>query len=159
MVRRKSPQAPPPSDAETAEHMRRLAELFAEHTRQDGYAFDWDPAFMHHLDNYCTEFAASKPAPEAVHSVIMGAGAYLGEMIVRHCGWAWVYCTNENAAAVESPEGLRGYPHNKVAKRIHDGAEHDLESFFKYAVTGEAPRGTTARVVKPSWWQRLRSKS
>jgi hypothetical protein len=152
-------QGSPPSDAETAEHMRRLAELFVEHTREDGYSFDWDPAFIHHLDNYCTEFAAAKPPGEVVDSVIMGAGAYLGEMIVRHGGWAWAYCTMQNAAAVESPDGLRGYPHHKVSKRIHLGSEHDLEAFFKYAVTGEVPYGTTAREVRPSWWQRLRART
>ncbi|WP_143082222.1 hypothetical protein [Nonomuraea wenchangensis] len=159
MVRRKSQQEPPPSDAETAEHMRNLAELFVEHTRENGYSFDWDPAFIHHLDNYCTEFAASKPSPEAIHSVITGARACLGEMIVRNSDLTWVYCTDENAAAVESPEQLRGYPHNEVAKRIHNGAEQDLEAFFKYAVTGETQRRTTARVSKPSWWQRLRSRA
>ncbi|GLW10305.1 hypothetical protein Misp01_54330 [Microtetraspora sp. NBRC 13810] len=42
--------------------------------------------------------------------------------------WMRVYCTTENVAAVESPEGLRGYPHNKVAKRINNGTEHDLEA-------------------------------
>ncbi|MED7927878.1 hypothetical protein SMD20_26705 [Nonomuraea sp. LP-02] len=129
MVRRKSQQEPPPSDAETAEHMRNLAELFVEHMRENGYSFDWDPAFIHHLDNYRTEFAGSKPPPEVIHSVIMGAGAYLSEMIVRNSDWTWVYCTDENAA-VESPEQLRGYPHDKVAKRIHNGTEHDLEAFL-----------------------------
>ncbi|NUW37624.1 hypothetical protein HTZ77_40410 [Nonomuraea sp. SMC257] len=155
----KAQQDPPPSDAETAAHMRDLAELFVEHSRADGYSFDWDPAFIHHLDNYCTEFVAAKPSPEVTHSVILSAGAYLGEMIVRTCGWRWVYCTNEKAAAVESPDGVRGYPHNKVAKRIHEGTTHDLEAFFKYAATGEAPRGSAARVTKPSWWRRLRSRS
>ncbi|TYB69849.1 hypothetical protein FXF51_06735 [Nonomuraea sp. PA05] len=139
--------------------MRSLAEHFVEHTREDGYSFDWDPAFIHHLDNYCTHFVTSKSSPEAVHSVIMSAGAYLGEMIVRNSDCKWVYCANENAAAVESPAGLRGYPHNKVAKRIHNGYVHDLETFFKYAVTGEAPRGSIARVSKPSWWQRLGSRA
>lgn len=159
MLRGKSQQEPPPSDAETAEYMRRLAELFVEHTREDGYSFDWDPAFIHHLDNYRTEFAASKPSSETTDSVIMGAGAYLGEMIVRNSDWTWVYCTTESAAAVESPDGLRGYPHDKVAKRVDNGTEHDLEVFFKYAVTGEAPHGTTAQIIKPSWWQRLRSRA
>ncbi|MFD8531377.1 hypothetical protein ACFV0L_28545 [Streptosporangium canum] len=139
--------------------MHSLAERFVEHTREDGYSFDWDPALIHHLDNYCTEFATSKPSSEVTHSVIMGAGAYLGEMIVRNSDWTWGYCTIESAAAVESPEGLRGYPHNKVAKRINNGTEHDLEAFFKYAITGEAPHRTTARIIKPSWWQRLRSRA
>ncbi|SDI55468.1 hypothetical protein [Nonomuraea jiangxiensis] len=158
-MRSKSPQKPPPSDAETAEYMRSLAERFVEHTRADGHFLDWDPAFIHHLDNYCTQFAASKPPPEVIHSVIMGAGAYLGEMIVRNAAWTWVYCTSESAAAVESPDGVRGYPHNKVAKRIHNGTDHDIEAFFKYAMTGVVPHGTTARVIKPSWWKRLRSRS
>ncbi|GAA2996243.1 hypothetical protein GCM10017559_15930 [Streptosporangium longisporum] len=139
--------------------MRSLAGHFVEHTREDGYFFDWDPALIHHLDAYCTEFAASEPSPEVTHSVIMSAGAYLGEMIVRNSDWVWAYCTVENAAAVESPQGLRGYPHNKVAKRIDNGTEHDLQAFFTYAVTGEVPHGTTARVIRPSWWKRLRSRA
>lgn len=159
MGSRKLQQEPPPSNAETAESMGRLAKLFIEHTRADGYSFDWDPAFLHHLDNYCTEFADSKPHPGVTHSVIMGAGAYLGEMIVRNSDWTWVYCADQNAAAVESPGGVRGYPHDKVAKRIHKGADHDLEAFYKYAVTGAAPPGTTVRVIKPSWWHRLRSRN
>ncbi|MFG3437642.1 hypothetical protein ACGF0J_10405 [Nonomuraea sp. NPDC047897] len=159
MLRRKARQDPRPSDAETAEYMRSLAELFVEHTREEGHSFDWDPAFIHHLDNYCSEVTASRPSPEAVHSVIMGAGAYLGEMIVRNSDWTWVYCTDQNAAAVESAEGLRGYPHNKVAKCMHDGPGHDLAAFYEYAVTGQTPHGTTARTVKPSWWQRLRSRA
>ncbi|MET8862718.1 hypothetical protein ABZW11_07140 [Nonomuraea sp. NPDC004580] len=149
----------PPSDAETAGHMRELADVFVAGARAEGFAFDWDPAFIHHLDNYCAAFVAARPAPEVVHSAIMGAGAYLGEMIVRNCGWSWVYCTDQRAAAVESPEGLRGYPHNKVAKRIHEGSEHDLAAFFTYARTGEAPHGTTARTSKAPWWRRLRSRA
>lgn len=70
-----------------------------------------------------------------------------------------MYCTTENAAAIESPNGLRGYPHNKVAKRIDNGTRNDLEAFFKYAITSEAPHGTTARITKPCWWQRLRSRA
>jgi hypothetical protein len=27
--------------------MRKLAELFVEHSREDGYTFDEDPAFIH----------------------------------------------------------------------------------------------------------------
>jgi hypothetical protein len=156
-MRKDLQQEPPPSDAETAEYMRNLAELFVEHTREDGYSFDWDPAFIHHLDNYCSEFAAAKPPAAVTHSIIMSAGAYLGEIIVRNSAWTWVYCTVHDKAGVESPEGLVGYPHDKVAKRIQHGPQHDLEAFFKYAVTGEVPHGSTARIVKPSWWRRLRS--
>jgi hypothetical protein len=155
----RGPRREPPSDAETAEHMRGLADGFVERARAEGFALDWDPAFLHHLDNYCAAFVATKPAPEDAHEVIMGAGAYLGEMIVRNCGWSWVYCTDQRAAAVESPDGLRGYPHNKVAKRIGQGPAHDLAAFFAYARTGEPPHGTAARVSGPPWWRRLRSRA
>lgn len=144
------------SDAETADVMRRLVEIFVEETRKDGYSFDWDPAFIHHLDNYMLEVAASDPPPDVKHSVIMGAGAFLGEMIVRHAGWSWSYDRKAVEATVVSPDGLIGYPHSKVAKRIEFGAEHNLEAFFTHALTNEAPHGTTARVYKPSWWRRLR---
>ncbi|MFG1694401.1 hypothetical protein [Nonomuraea sp. NPDC049309] len=155
----RGPRRKPPSDIETAERMRALAEAFVERARAEGFALDWDPAFLHHLDNYCAAFAATEPAPEDAHEVIMGAGAYLGEMIVRNCGWSWAYCTDERAAAVDSPDGLRGYPHNKVAKRIRQGASHDLAAFFAFARTGDPPHGTTARAVRPPWWRRRRSRA
>ncbi|MBB5075282.1 hypothetical protein [Nonomuraea endophytica] len=134
--------------------MRWLAEVFVEETRKDGYSFDWDPALIHHLDNYLLEFVASDPPSDVKHSVIMGVGAYLGEMIVRHAGWSWSYDRKGSEATVTSPDGLVGYPHSKVAKRIEFGPEHNLEAFFTYAITGEAPHGSTARVYKPSWWKR-----
>ncbi|WP_214318695.1 hypothetical protein [Nonomuraea sediminis] len=159
MLGKNRQQGPVPTDAETAEFMRHLAETFVEATREDGYAFDWDPAYIYHLDNYLSEFAAQNPPPDITHSVIMSAGAYLGEMIVRNSSFVWVYHEAENAAAISNPEGIIGFPHNKVAKRVHQGNEHELEAFFKYVVTGEVPHGTTVRTMKPSWWQRLRSRA
>lgn len=134
--------------------MRNLAERFVEHTREDGYAFDWNPAFLHHLDNYCDEFAASVPPGEVMHSVITGAGAYLGEMLVRNGGGTWAYSVQESAACVDMPDGGRAYPHNKVSKRITRGAEHSLETFYQYVTTGSALPGTTVHQLEPSLWRR-----
>ena len=142
------PQGLPPSDAETAEYARELAELFVEHTREDGYAFDWDPALIHHLDKYCGEFAAQKPPQEILDSVIISAGAYFGEMIVRNGEGVWAYDVEQSAACVDMPNG-RNWPQNKVAKRILQGPQHDLAAFYKYVTTGATPVGVTTRVIKP----------
>lgn len=43
--------------------------------------------------------------------------------------------------------GLRGYLHNKVAKRLEQGSEHSLFQFYWYALTKETLPGTNVRVM------------
>ncbi|MGI5268795.1 hypothetical protein ACQEUU_06570 [Nonomuraea sp. CA-218870] len=121
--------------------MRELAEIFVAHTREDGYAFDWDPACVHALDHYCAAFAAGRAPADVTHSVITGAGAYLGELLVRTRGWRWRYDSGRRAAIVESPDGRRaGCPYDQVAERVRQGDPHDLAAF--YASTAGLPAGT-----------------
>jgi hypothetical protein len=63
----------------------------------------------------------------------------------RHGGGRWSYDPELRAAVVEMPNGLVGYPHNKVAKRLDQGAEHNLFQSYWYAVTRDLPPGSQVR--------------
>ncbi|MEU7820286.1 hypothetical protein [Catellatospora sp. NPDC049133] len=136
-----------PSDAETAKAMRGLAEAFVSASAEDGRALGWDSTEASRLDDLCDAFLATDPPAEYRHSMIMGMGAYVGELMVRHGGGRWAYDANERAAVVEMPNGLRGFPHNKVAKRLDHGREHDLFTFYWYGLTRDVGPGTTIRTM------------
>lgn len=79
--------------------------------------------------------------------MIMSMGAYLGELLVRHGDGHRAFDPEESAAVVEMPNELRAYPHNKVAKRLDHGPEHNLFQFYWYGLTKETPPGTNVRVL------------
>jgi hypothetical protein len=62
--------------------------------------------------------------------------------MVRGGGGQWTYDSKERAAAVDMPNELRAYPHNKVAKRIELGAVHSLAPYYHYSLTRELPSGS-----------------
>jgi hypothetical protein len=133
------------SDAEVAQSMRRYAEAFVGVAAEEGgEPFGWQAGEVSRLDEVCEGFLSNDPPPEVRHSMIMALGAYLGELLVLS-GGRWTYDREDRAAVVEMPNGLRCYPHNKVAKRLDDGAEHNLFNFFWYAVTREVPPGSQVR--------------
>lgn len=136
-----------PSDAETAQVMRGLAEAFVKASATEGWPLGWESAEASRLDDICDAFLATDPPAAYRHSMIMSLGAFLGELMVRHGGGRWAYDPRENAAVVEMPNGLRGFPHNKVAKRLDHGREHDLFTFYRYGLTRETAPGTTIRTM------------
>jgi hypothetical protein len=59
-------------------------------------------------------------------------GAYLGEVVRRHCGGEWL----EEKGNAGSRIALRlphetTYPHEHVQRRLTAGAEHDIRVFFE----------------------------
>jgi hypothetical protein len=136
-----------PTDAETADAMRGLAEAFVKGMAAEGEPFGWESTEASRLDDTCDLFLAGNPPADYRHSMIMSIGAYLGELLVRHGGGRWAFDPAESAAVVEMPNGLRAHPHNKVAKRLHHGPEHNLFQFYWYGLTKETPPGTNVRVL------------
>lgn len=129
-------------DAEVASQMRKLADAFISGAAADGWHFSWDDAEVSRLDEYCDIFSGDNPPPEMQHSVVLAMGAFLGELMVRCGGGRWTYDPKERAAAVDMPNELRAYPHNKVAKRVELGAEHSLAPYYHYGLTRELPSGS-----------------
>jgi hypothetical protein len=136
-----------PTDAETADAMRGLAEAFVKGSAEEGDPFGWESTEASRLDDVCDVFLANDPPADYRHSMIMSMGAYLGELLVRHGGGRWAFDRKESAAVVEMPNGLRAYPHNKVAKRLAHGPEHNLFQFYWFGLTRQAPPGTNVRVL------------
>jgi hypothetical protein len=136
-----------PTDAQTAEAMLELAEAFRAGAAEEGEPFGWESTEASRLDGICDAFLATNPPAEYRHSMIMSMGAYLGQLLVRHGGGHWAYDSKQSAAVVEMPNGLCAYPHNKVAKRLDVGPEHDLFQFYWYGLTGDKPPGTNVRVL------------
>jgi hypothetical protein len=131
-------RAPVPTDVQTAEEMLKLAEAFVADAAEEGETFTWESAEASRLDSLCDALLATRPSPGRQYAWIMGMGAYLGELLVRNGGGRWSY-GKRTAAVVEMPNGLNGYPHNKVAKRLEIGAEHNLFQFYWYALTRDTP--------------------
>jgi hypothetical protein len=129
-------------DAEVAREMCKLADGFIVAAAADDWHFGWDGNEVSRLDAYCDLFISDKAPPEIQHSVIMTMGAYLGELMVRCGGGHWTYDPKERAAVIEMPNGLRAYPHNKVAKRIEYGAEQSLAPYYHYGLTRELLPGS-----------------
>ncbi len=126
------------TDDETAAAMHSLAEAFRTGAAaQTDVGLGWGEADAAVLDALAEAFVRSGPTADVRHSMIMSMGAYLGELIVRHSGGRWCYDGKRRAAVVETPGGLRGYPHNKVAKKLDGGVNRDLLAFYVYAVRGE----------------------
>lgn len=122
--------------------MRSLAEALLTGTAEEGQTFTWDQAEVSRLDNLCEEFLRTNPPDERRHSMIMAMGAYIGELLVRHHGGRWKYDPDQRAAVIAMPNGLDGYPHNKVAKRLDRGSEHNLFQFYWYVATRDVPPGS-----------------
>jgi hypothetical protein len=134
------------TDMKTAATMQQFAEAFIEGATAEGEVFGWESTEASRLDDFCDAFVASQPPAEYRRSMIMAMGAYLGELLVRHGNGRWIFDPVQNAAAVELPNGLRGYPHNKVAKRLDQGPEHNLFLFYWHGLTKDVPPGTNITI-------------
>jgi hypothetical protein len=123
-----------PTDAETAEAMRELAEAFVRGMAEEGETFGWESTEAGRLDEICADVAASRPPQAISQNVTLQMGAYLGELLVRNGGARWTYDPAANAPAVEMPDGLRSYPHGKVAQRLDADAGDNILQFYWYAL-------------------------
>jgi hypothetical protein len=123
-----------PTDEQTAEAMRELAEAFVRGMAEEGETFGWESTEAGRLDEICTDVAASRPPQAISRNVTLQMGAYLGELLVRNGGARWTYDPAASAPAVEMPDGLRSYPHGKVAERLDVYAGEDILRFYRYAL-------------------------
>jgi hypothetical protein len=137
-----------PTDAEMADSMLRWAEVFRATTAElTGVQLGWTEADARRLDELADQYVATSPPEDARQSLVLSLGAYLGELIVRNGKARWCYDEGQQAPAIENVEG-RGFPHNKVVKRLNGGAEHRLWPFYAYLVRGELTDGTALKPFK-----------
>lgn len=133
-----------PSDVETAEVMRELAEAFREVAAEQGETLGWETREASKLDALCDRFLATDPSAGLRHSMVMAMGAYLGELMVRHGGGRWGYGSGDRKAVVVLANGLVCHPHDEVAQRLDLGPQLDLGFYFHYALAGRMGRDALA---------------
>jgi hypothetical protein len=145
---KKSDSEQVPSDADVAQAMHDLAQIFVDGSAFGEYELGWDADSAHRLDELCDAFLASRPDNDVVDSMIMSLGAYLGELIVRNSNGRWTYHQGQ-AAVVQTPQQQLCFPHSKVAKRLTLGEEHGLWAFYEYATTGKVAPGAQTTLREP----------
>lgn len=131
-----------PTQTEVAGTMQLMAEAFIRASADEGAQLGFQAADASQLDGICDAFLRSNPPEDVRHSMVMAMGAYLGELLVRTGGGAWAYDAEQQEAAVIMPNGVQGYPHTKVAKRLYLGAEHDLLTFYEQSVNPASRRSS-----------------
>ncbi|MEV4116026.1 hypothetical protein [Nonomuraea sp. NPDC049695] len=135
--------------------MQRLAQIFVDGATLQGFSVGWASASAFQLDPYSDAFMAGeltptsrwtgRPTKHYIHTMVMGMGAYLGELMIRNGGGRWAYDIDQNNACVDLDNGIRTWPHNKVFKRLTIGSEHSLAPYYHYSLTREVLDGSIVR--------------
>jgi hypothetical protein len=130
--------------------MRAFAQIFVDGAAAEGQEFGWDPASARRLDGLCEAFLASQPGADAIQSMILAMGSYLGELVVRNGGGRWTYDTRAGAAGVDVPSRKRCFPHSRVGQRLTTGPGHSLRLFYEIAVAGPITPGPPGEPGSPA---------
>lgn len=90
------------------------------------------------LEYYYHDRLMSHPTANQVHSMALIFGCYLGECILknggRRCGYDWVDEPNEPIITHMSESRMRMSPVSKVKKRMINGADDNILSFYDMAL-------------------------
>ncbi|MBA3742708.1 DUF3806 domain-containing protein [Sporichthya sp.] len=123
-----------PSEADTADAMRALAEVFM----RGAEGFAWDGADVARLDEVCDQYLIPGQRTMSTRQALSARmGAYVGELLVRNAGGRWVYDEACRSAAVELPSGHRVFPAERVAQRIAVGHHYSVAEFYRATLAGD----------------------
>ncbi len=140
------------------------ANFVAIASKQGDSRFDYSEGSIRALDELIGGFHDNGDRSENMGGTIMVAGAYLGEVMVRHRGATWIDGTKADVDdAMRFPLMMQCgtqtlVPFAKVAKRLDNGPEDDLVFYYQTLVkltTGEMPNMTPVAPTKRSLFQRL----
>ncbi|HUR75570.1 MAG TPA: hypothetical protein VMZ00_14910 [Sporichthya sp.] len=127
-----------PSEVETADAMRALAEVFVHSATSENFRFGWDGADCMRLDDLCDQFVIPGHRTTTTRQALSARmGAYVGELLVRNARGRWVYDETCRSAAVELPNGNRVFPAERVAQRIAVGHHYSVAEFYRATVAGD----------------------
>ena len=90
------------------------------------------------LDLYSKDIAISKPTENQIWSIAIIFGSYLGEALLRNGlsqkGFAWGREASSNVPLLIKDGGSYLAPNDKVYKRLVNGSEDSVVSFYRFAV-------------------------
>ncbi|MFR9676209.1 hypothetical protein [Streptomyces sp. TR06-5] len=97
---------------------------------------DYSVASLRVVDSVVEGLRQGNPAPSQVSDLLLGFGAYLGEVLVRHAGAVWVDFDERerdlfgHSVGVRMPDGRVWNPLGRVAKRFALGRDQSLHTFY-----------------------------
>ena len=105
--------------------------------------FDYSEKSIHLLeeilDFYSKDIPVSKPTDDQIWSMSMIFGSYLGETILKNGlsqkGYHWGKEGPSDIPLIICESGWRLTPIDKVYKRLANGSEDNVVSFYRYAVS------------------------
>ena len=90
------------------------------------------------LDWYSNDITASKPTDNQIWSIAIIFGSYLGETLLKNGlskkGFAWGTEASSNIPLLINSNGAYLTPNDKVYKRLINGSEDSIVSFYRYVV-------------------------
>jgi hypothetical protein len=119
------------------------AETVAMVHRGAGIRLDYAPTSLTLVDRIIDGIRRNKPSAEAIATILLGFGAYTGEVLVRGAGATWVDFDGQQRATfgqpfgIRTPDGRLWNPLGKVVKRFDSGADDSLRLFY-LSVVGRA---------------------
>ena len=89
------------------------------------------------LDWYSKDISASKPTENQIWSMAIIFGSYLGETILKNGlsekGYTWGKESSSNIPLLTGNDGAYLTPIHKVYKRLVNGSEDSVISFYRFA--------------------------
>ncbi len=89
------------------------------------------------LDWYAKDLLVSKPTENQIWSMSVIFGSYLGETLLRNGlsqkGYAWGTEASSNVPLLMNDGGCYLTPNDKVYKRLVNGSEDSVVSFYRFA--------------------------
>lgn len=90
------------------------------------------------LDWYAKDLLVSKPTDNQIWSMAVIFGSYLGETLLKNGlaqkGFVWGVEESSNVPLLLQENGWQITPNDKVYKRLVNGSEDSVVSFYRFAV-------------------------
>lgn len=90
------------------------------------------------LDYYSDDISTSKPTENQIWSMSMIFGSYLGEVMLKNGlsekGYSWGKIDSSNIPLLIKNDGSYLTPNDKVYKRLVNGPEDNVVSFYKFTM-------------------------
>lgn len=133
------------------EHMGDLADAASISVRANtGQPLSFEPSSVSAVDGFLGEIAEEGGGSDELAELIVKLGAYVGELMVRYAGGRWVDPPTELGsgwpAVVLLPSGYYATPLDRAFKRVDNGTEDSLTTFWEVA--------TAKAQARRPWWRR-----
>jgi hypothetical protein len=113
------------------------AEIVAMVNEEANIRLDYSPSSLTLVDRLIDGMARDRLTPRAVEKLLLGLGAYTGEVAVRRTRGCWIEFDTEQRGifgqpfGIQTPDGRLWNPLGKVVERYEAGVRTSLTHFYR----------------------------